>query len=82
MLGLFSCATIPKGALAVTPFKKEKYLGKWYEIARKDFKHERGLNNVTANYSINDNGTIKVDNQGYDPKKGEWQQSIGKAKFV
>ena len=57
-------------------------LGKWYEIARKDFKHERGLNNVTANYSINDNGAIKVDNQGYDPKKGEWQQAIGKAKFV
>lgn len=82
MLGLFSCATIPKGAVAVTPFNKERYLGKWYEIARKDFKHERGLNNVTANYSINDNGTIKVDNQGYDPKKGEWQQAIGKAKFV
>ena len=57
MLGLFSCATIPMGAVAVTPFNKERYLGKWYEIARKDFKHERGLNNVTANYSINDNGT-------------------------
>ena len=28
-----SCATIPDRAEAVSPFKKEKYLGKWYEIA-------------------------------------------------
>ncbi|MBK5196565.1 MAG: lipocalin family protein, partial [Proteiniphilum sp.] len=39
-----SCATIPKGAVAVIPFNKEKYLGKWYEIARLDFKFERDLN--------------------------------------
>ncbi len=64
MTGLFSCATIPKGAVAVTPFNKEKYLGKWYEIARLDFKFEKDLNNTTAEYSLNDNGTIKVKNQG------------------
>lgn len=82
MLLLFSCATIPKGAVAVTPFHKEKYLGKWYEIARKDFKHERNMNNVTAEYSLNDNGTIKVVNRGYNTKKEEWDEAIGKAKFV
>ena len=82
MTGLFSCATIPKGAVAVTPFNKQRYLGKWYEIARKDFKYERDLNNTTAEYSLNDNGTIKVDNQGYNTKTGEWKQAIGKAKFV
>tara|TARA_R110002096_G_scaffold434705_1_gene657589 strand:+ start:771 stop:1310 length:540 start_codon:yes stop_codon:yes gene_type:complete len=82
MMGLFSCATIPKGAEAVKPFDKEKYLGKWYEIARLDFKFERNLNNTTASYSLNDNGTIKVDNQGYNTKKEEWTQAIGKAKFV
>jgi apolipoprotein D and lipocalin family protein len=37
----FSCAKIPKDAEAVSPFYKEKYLGKWYEIARIDFKYER-----------------------------------------
>ena len=63
MLGLFSCATIPKNATAVKPFDKEKYLGKWYEITRFDFKFERNLNNTTAEYSLNENGTIKVDNQ-------------------
>lgn len=82
MLGLFSCATIPNGAIAVKPFDKERYLGKWYEIARKDFKYERGLSNTTATYSLNKNGTIKVDNQGYNTMKGEWTQAIGKAKFV
>jgi apolipoprotein D and lipocalin family protein len=82
MTGLFSCATIPHGAMAVRPFDKEKYLGKWYEIARIDFKYERGLNNTTAEYSLNNNGTIKVDNKGYNIKKGKWVEAIGKAKFV
>jgi apolipoprotein D and lipocalin family protein len=80
--GLYSCATIPRGAVAVEPFHKERYLGKWYEIARIDFKYERDLNNTTAEYSLYDNGTIKVSNQGYNTKKGEWEQAIGKAKFV
>lgn len=82
MTGLYSCATIPKGAVAVKPFEKERYLGKWYEIARKDFKYERNLNNTTAEYSLNNDGTIKVNNQGYNTVKGEWKQAIGKAKFV
>ncbi|MBK7338092.1 MAG: lipocalin family protein [Saprospirales bacterium] len=82
MAGLYSCATIPSGAVAVNPFDKGRYLSKWYEIARLDFKFERDLNNTTAVYSLNDNGTIKVDNQGYNTKKGEWDQAIGKAKFV
>lgn len=82
MAGLLGCATIPKGAVAVKPFDKNKYLGKWYEIARIDFKYERGLNNTTAEYSLNDNGTIKVVNKGYNPQKGEWKKAVGKAKFV
>lgn len=77
-----ACSTIPKGAKAVSSFDKEKYLGKWYEIARLDFKFEKGLNNTTAEYSLNPNGTIKVDNKGYDYKKAKWKQAIGKAKFV
>lgn len=82
MFGLASCSTIPEGVTAVQPFDKEKYLGKWYEIARLDFKFERDLNNTTAEYSLNDNGTIRVCNRGYNTKKGEWEQAIGKAKFV
>src|SRR5690348_1622745 len=82
MLGLYACTTIPKGAVAVHPFDKNKYLGKWYEIARMDFKFEKDLNNTTAEYSLNKNGNIKVVNKGYNPKKEQWKQAIGKAKFV
>lgn len=82
MFGLFSCATIPQNAEAVKSFDKDKYLGKWYEIARFDFTFERNLNNTTAEYSLNKNGTIKVDNKGYDTINKAWKQSIGKAKFV
>lgn len=74
--------SIPQGATAIKPFNKDKYLGKWYEIARMDFKFEKDLNNVTATYSLKDNGSIKVDNQGYHVVKKEWKQSIGTAKFV
>lgn len=82
IVNIYSCSTIPKNAEAVKPFDKEKYLGKWYEIARLDFKFEKNLNNTTAEYSIRDDGKIKVDNKGYNIKKEKWQQAIGKAKFV
>lgn len=82
ILMINSCVTIPKGATAVSPFDKEKYLGKWYEIARMDFRFERNLNNTTANYSVNDDGSIKVVNRGYNYVKDEWDEAIGKAKFA
>lgn len=82
IFALFSCATIPKKATAVSSFEKEKYLGTWYEIARFDFKFEKNLNNTTATYSLNDNGTLKVVNRGYDTIQKKWKQSVGKAKFV
>ncbi len=82
-ISLFSsCTSIPKGAVAVSSFDKEKYLGKWYEIARMDFKFERGLNNTTAFYSVNKDGSIRVQNRGYNPAKNTWKEAIGKAKFV
>ena len=77
-----SCRSIPKGAVAVKPFNIKKYLGTWYEIARFDFRFERNLNNTTAEYSLNDNGTVKVINRGYNYKTGKWKQVVGKAKFV
>ena len=80
---LFSaCTTIPKGAVAVSSFEKEKYLGKWYEIARMDFRFERNMNNTTAMYTANKDGSIRVENAGYNYKKNVWKKAIGKAKFV
>lgn len=82
VLSLSSCVSIPKGAEAVKGFDVQRYLGKWYEIARFDFRFERNLNNVTADYSLNEDGTIKVVNRGYNYVKDEWKQATGKAKFV
>lgn len=81
-LTITSCAVIPQGATAVKPFDKARYLGKWYEIARFDFRFEKDLNNVTAEYSQNDDGTIKVHNRGYNYIKKEWSEVFGKAKFA
>ncbi|HVW12356.1 MAG TPA: lipocalin family protein [Mucilaginibacter sp.] len=77
-----SCVSIPKGARAVKPFDKNKYLGTWYEVARMDFKFEKGLERVTANYSLIDENTIRVDNKGYSAKAKKWKESIGKAKLA
>jgi len=81
-LSLSSCVSIPKGAKAVKPFDKDRYLGKWYEIARMDFKFEKNLQQVTANYALMDDQSIRVDNKGFNTKDGEWKESIGKAKPV
>jgi lipocalin len=40
----------------------DRYLGRWYEIARIDNRFERGISNAFAEYSLNPNGTIKVVN--------------------
>lgn len=66
----------------VQNFDVKKYAGKWYEIARLDFKWEEGLSQVTAEYTLNEDGSIKVDNKGFHAEDNEWRQSNGKAKFV
>ena len=59
----------------------ERYMGRWYEIARFDHKFERGKVGVTANYSLNDDGTILVVNKGYNGSlDGELDTATGKAK--
>ena len=40
----------PENAVAVQDFDLNNYIGKWYEIARIDFKHEKNMDNVTAEY--------------------------------
>jgi apolipoprotein D and lipocalin family protein len=40
------------------------------------------MDHVTATYSLNSDGTIRVDNKGYNHKKDKWEESVGKAKPV
>jgi len=79
---LVGCLGKPDKINPVANFQADKYLGKWYEIARLDYYHEKGLNQVTATYSLRDDGGIKVVNRGYLSEKNRWRESEGKAYFV
>lgn len=79
---LVGCVGIPEGVTPVDEFKLDRYLGKWYEIARLDHSFERGLSRVTAEYSLRDDGGVKVINRGYLAEEGKWKEAEGKAFFV
>ena len=79
---LLGCVGTPEGVRPVQDFELDRYLGTWYEIARLDHSFERGLSNVTANYSLRDDGGVRVINRGYDAAKGEWDEAEGRAYFV
>ena len=81
LLTLFSCTTTHKELQTVDKVDLQRYAGKWYEIARLPNSFEKGLTCVTANYSLKDNGNIKVVNRGH--KKADKQvvkQSTGSAR--
>jgi apolipoprotein D and lipocalin family protein len=85
LLLLASCGgEMPQAAKdsVVQSVDAKQYLGTWYEIARLDHSFERGLEQVSANYSMQDDGSIKVVNKGYNTEKKEWKEAVGKAKFV
>jgi len=81
-LTLGGCVGVPDGLEPVKEFEPERYLGQWYEIARLDHSFERGLSQVTAEYSEKEDGGIRVLNRGFDAAKGEWNEAEGKAYFV
>ncbi|WP_045859176.1 lipocalin family protein [Teredinibacter purpureus] len=78
---LSSCAGVPEGVVPVSGFELDRYLGKWHEIARLDHRYERGLEQVTATYSMADNGSVVALNRGFSTKKKEWKEAKGKAVF-
>lgn len=79
---LTGCTSIPEGLQPVSGFEVDRYLGRWYEIARLDHSFERNLSNVTAEYSLRDGGGIDVLNKGYDKRKGEWREIKGVGRFI
>jgi apolipoprotein D and lipocalin family protein len=79
---LSACTGLPAGIEPVTGFDIDRYTGRWYEIARLDHSFERGLSQVTADYRLNDDGSVQVINRGFDARKGEWKEAKGRARFV
>lgn len=88
LLGIFlavwisGCVSIPQNISPIDGFELRRYLGKWYEIARLDHSFERGLDNVTAEYFLRDDGGVKVINRGFSAAENKWKEAEGKAYFV
>ncbi len=82
VLILSGCVGIPQGVQPVNQFEVDRYLGKWYEIVRLDHSFERGLDRVSAEYSLREDGGLKVINRGFSSEKNAWKSAEGKAYFV
>lgn len=82
LFALAGCTGTPSGIVAVDRFELNRYLGTWYEVARIDNWFERGTEQVSATYTLRDDGKVKVFNKGYDPAKRRWKTAEGKAKLA
>ena len=82
LTALSACTGMPEGVEPVTGFDKSRYLGTWHEIARLDHSFERDLVDVKAEYSLRDDGAVRVINSGTDSETGERKVAEGHAKFV
>lgn len=78
------CASVsrPEGVTPVSGFELSRYLGRWYEIARLDHSFERNMVAVTADYSLREDGGVKVLNRGYNTATSQWKDAVGRAYFV
>jgi apolipoprotein D and lipocalin family protein len=81
-LSLMACTGLPNRVEPVSDFDLQRYLGTWYEIARLDHSFERGLSRVTAEYSLREDGGIKVINRGWSDADQKWSEAEGRAYFV
>jgi len=79
---LAGCLGMPAGVEPVAGFELDRYLGTWYEIARLDHSFERGLEKITADYSMRDDGGVRVLNRGWSVEDLAWEDAEGKAYFV
>jgi apolipoprotein D and lipocalin family protein len=69
---------VPEPAKAV---ELQRYLGRWYEIARYEQSFQKGCEGVTADYSLRSDGSIAVVNRCRKPD-GKITEARGRAKIV
>lgn len=83
LLLLSGCATSPPpGIRPVEHFDFARYSGTWYEIARLDHRFEAGLTQIKASYSLSEDGSVRVVNQGREVDTGLWREAVGRALFT
>jgi apolipoprotein D and lipocalin family protein len=78
---IFSCSAQNYAPLHVVKnVDVNRYIGKWYEIARLPFKQQEGCSCTTAEYEIIDSLTLRVKNKCLND--GEIDEANGKAFVV
>ena len=80
-LGLAGCRSSQNANLdnsTVPTLDVERFMGRWYEIARYEHRFEKDMTHVTATYTLQDDGKIEVLNEG--TRDGERKQAKGRAK--
>ena len=77
---LWPKSKIPDSAI-FEPFDKEKYMGTWYEVARLPNRIEQNLQDLTEDYSLNEDGTIQVITRAYHAEKKKPVEATGRIKF-
>lgn len=84
-IGLLISGCIPPFSAAPPPVPTVsdldilRYVGTWYEIARLPHRFEKNMEQVTATYTLNRDGTIRVVNKGFDTSKHRWRQATARA---
>ncbi len=84
LLTLFSCNSTKTliDKTTVSELDINRYLGKWYEIARFQHSFEKDLVGVTATYKLRNDGKIDVTNAGYENTlDGKYKEANGIAKI-
>jgi apolipoprotein D and lipocalin family protein len=76
------CTGVPRGLQVVEDFSLDRYLGTWYEIARIDNSFEKNFEEVSATYRLDDDGSVRVENRGFDTGRQRWKSVNGRAKFA
>jgi apolipoprotein D and lipocalin family protein len=71
---------VPASAI-FEPFDMERYLGKWNEVARLPNLIEKDLRNLNEEYSLNEDGSIKVVTRAFNPIKNKAVEATGTMKF-
>lgn len=79
MISFLSCRTT-QDLPTVESVELTRYQGLWYEIARLPNSFEKGLECVTATYTLKSNGKIEVLNRGYSEEKGSYRSARGTAR--
>ncbi|MCY4044237.1 MAG: lipocalin family protein [Cellvibrionales bacterium] len=71
LLLLSGCANYPKNIKPIMDFNKERFQGRWYEVARLANALEQDFVDVTASYTLNDNGDFNVVFRNRHARTGE-----------